>query len=87
LVPIDILLRVTKQLQHFATITDGYTNRIYPLVLYRELKKVTAPAINTDAFTNGRPTFQHVRLSDCLVVSTITDRVADRRGKSNARVL
>jgi hypothetical protein len=62
----------------FATITNDYTDSLWPSLFYRELQKNYCPATITDVVSDGiidgGCTFPCVRLSECQVSRPIYQR-------------
>jgi len=67
LLPVGILLRVAKTLWHFATITDGHTDRMLFIgILLRVAKKLRPlPLSPTDIPTHSPMDDAHSNAHDC----------------------
>jgi len=92
LCPIGISPRVTKQLQHFATITYGYTNEICPVGILPRVAKILQPLPQSLMRFPMKLLMDGAHSNACdyqttWSVITVTKGITDRRGKSNALVL
>ena len=90
--PIGIVLRVAKQLRHYATLSDSYTDGMVPVgILPRVAKKLRPLPYSPTYIPTHSPTDgAHSTAHDCQTawsVGTFTKRFADGGGKSNARAL